>query len=100
MPDNEEPMPISSHKSRVVQPVALDRFNHTFLAQWQKGKEKYGTDLMTHNGRNVGNDALQEACDLVAYLVQMWMELEDKDAEIEELKQQLKVALEVANNKE
>lgn len=95
--NNEEPMPVVTLLSRPVQAEALTRFAATFMAQWAKGKEKYGTDLMTHNGRNVGNDALQEACDLVAYLVQMAMELEDKEARIKELEAQLRKALEAGD---
>ena len=94
---NDEPMPITNSESRPVQPEAIKRFTETFTAQWAKGRVKYGSDLMTHNGRDAGNDALQEACDLVAYIVQMRMEMADMAAEIKRLKQQLKTALEAAN---
>jgi hypothetical protein len=84
-PNNDEPNPVKSMESRAVQGEALNRFITVFKQQWQKGKDKYGTDLMTHNGRNAANDAMQEACDLVAYLVQIAMESEDKDKRIAEL---------------
>ena len=38
------------------------------------GKEKYGTVLETHNGRNALMDAYQEALDLVMYLKQALLE--------------------------
>lgn len=94
---NDEPMPTTNSESRPVQHEAYQRFSDVFFSQWAKGRVKYGSDLMTHNGRDAGEDALQEACDLVAYIVQMAMEMKDKDAEIERLKQQLKTALEAAN---
>ena len=94
---NDEPMPTTNSESRPVQPEAIKRFTETFMAQWEKGKAKYGSDLMTHNGRKPLVDALQEACDNVAYIVQAMMEMEDKDAEIARLKQQLRIALEAAN---
>lgn len=48
------------------------------LADFQKradvGKERYGTYLMTDNGRDALWDALQEAMDLVMYLRQLILE--------------------------
>lgn len=38
------------------------------------GKKKYGTDLMTFNGRVAVNDALGEAADLAVYLMQAALE--------------------------
>lgn len=40
------------------------------------GREKYGTSLMTHNGRDALWDAYQEALDLVMYLRQAILERE------------------------
>lgn len=40
------------------------------------GKERYGTYLETHNGRDALWDAYQEAIDLVMYLRQCLMERE------------------------
>lgn len=42
----------------------------------EAGKLKYGTYLMTHNGRNALMDAYQEALDLCMYLKQALMEQE------------------------
>ncbi len=77
---NDEPMPTAGAKSRPVQALALQRFIDTFKSQWDKGKQKYNSDLMTHNGRNAANDAMQEVADLVAYIQQLAMELEDARA--------------------
>jgi len=42
----------------------------------EAGTRKYGTPLMTHNGRNALIDAYQEALDLCVYLKQAIMERE------------------------
>ena len=38
------------------------------------GRARYGTSLMTHNGRNAAIDAEEELLDLVQYLYQMVLE--------------------------
>ena len=43
-------------------------------ARMKAGKEKYGTLLQTHNGRDALWDAYQEAMDLCMYLRQMILE--------------------------
>jgi hypothetical protein len=43
-------------------------------ARVSAGEKKYGTRLMTHNGRDALMDAYQEAIDLVMYLCQVIME--------------------------
>lgn len=40
----------------------------------EKGRERYGTELMTRNGRDPLIDAYQEALDLVLYLRQAILE--------------------------
>lgn len=40
----------------------------------EAGTKKYGTELLTNNGRNALVDAYQEALDLVMYLKQQLME--------------------------
>jgi hypothetical protein len=42
------------------------------------GKDRYGTKLMTHNGRDALYDAYQEALDLVMYLRQVILERDGK----------------------
>jgi hypothetical protein len=44
--------------------------------QW--GKEKYGTRLLAHNGRDAISDAYQEALDLCVYLRQAIYERDGK----------------------
>jgi hypothetical protein len=82
--DNEEPLPIMG--KRKVQLPALLEFAKVLFEQWRKGKEKYGHDLETFNGRNVYNDIKQELADAWVYVVQAEMEnkelrrrLRDKD---------------------
>lgn len=43
----------------------------------ESGAKKYGTPLMTHNGRDALVDAYQEALDLCVYLKQALMERSD-----------------------
>lgn len=43
----------------------------------ESGKQKYGTYLQTHNGRNPLWDAYQESIDLVMYLRQALLEQEE-----------------------
>jgi hypothetical protein len=43
----------------------------------QVGRERYGTPLQAHNGRDALVDAYQEALDLVVYLRQA---IEERDA--------------------
>lgn len=44
----------------------------------QLGIERYGSPLMTQNGRDAATDALEEAVDLAAYLTQLQMERADE----------------------
>lgn len=50
--------------------VVLDLVRKDLEDRAKFGKEKYGTYLMTNNGRNALMDAYQEALDLVMYLRQ------------------------------
>jgi hypothetical protein len=47
------------------------------------GISKYGTPLMTHNGRIADKDALEEAVDLIQYQQQRIMERDDKIEKLE-----------------
>lgn len=51
--------------------LVIDDFNTRAAA----GYKKYGTYLMSHNGRNALLDAYQEAIDLVMYLRQLIIEM-------------------------
>ena len=49
------------------------------LDRAEMGKQKYGTYLMSHNGRDPLWDALQETYDLVMYLKQEVIERDSKE---------------------
>lgn len=49
------------------------------------GVERYGQPLHTHNGRDAGADAEQEALDLLQYLQQMIMERRDAGGDVRRL---------------
>ena len=53
------------------------------------GIKKYGTPLMTHNGRSAERDALEESVDLNQYLCQLLME---EQAKVEKLQRLLDAA--------
>lgn len=52
----------------------------------QLGVERYGSPLMTHNGRDAGRDAVEEALDLTVYSMQVAMELRDLRAAVERVR--------------
>lgn len=47
------------------------------------GIQRYGSPLMTHNGRDAVRDALEEAVDLAVYLKQVELETRDRIALID-----------------
>lgn len=65
-----QPPPTSGHEA-VADYVLAD-----IQARIEAGERKYGTKLMTHNGRDPLWDAYQEAIDLVFYLRQAILERE------------------------
>ncbi len=69
---NGQPVPTGSGR-RVVDAVMED-----MQFRRQHGITKYGTELLTHNGRDALVDAYQEALDLVVYLKQELMERDAK----------------------
>lgn len=48
-------------------------------ARGEIGKQKYGTYLMTHNGRDADIDLYQELCDAIAYNTQGVLEEKDEE---------------------
>lgn len=56
------------------------------------GIQRYGSALMTHNGRDAIQDALEEAVDLAVYLKQVQMETRDKDQELVRLRAEVTAA--------
>lgn len=65
-----EPEPLAGKE------VVLDYVLRDLQERADMGREKYGTYLMTHNGRDPIWDAYQEALDLVMYFRQMILERE------------------------
>lgn len=53
------------------------RLIEAIQARREIGIQRYGSPLMTHNGRDAIQDAWEEAVDLAAYLTQMRMERND-----------------------
>lgn len=54
-------------------------------ARKELGCQRYGSPLMTHNGRSAIRDAREEALDLTVYLMQVELELRDLLAERDQL---------------
>ena len=61
--NDPQPAPVRNKHPPVWNAVILDMYNRDYI-----GKEKYGTQLQPHNGRDFLMDAYQEALDLVVYL--------------------------------
>lgn len=62
----EQPMPVANDRPSIQGMVRAD------LDQREKlGRERYGTSLQAHNGRDALRDAYEEALDLACYLRQM-----------------------------
>lgn len=59
---------------RAVWPTLKERLE----VRVEAGRQKYGTMLQTHNGRNALVDAWEETADQVFYLYQDWLETADK----------------------
>ena len=68
--DESQPMPTASEESQSVQDALIRMIEE----RRRVGVKRYGTALMTHNGRDALQDALEEAVDLATYLMQMVME--------------------------
>lgn len=60
-----EPLPIKNDN-----PAVWDLVMQDMKERDQIGRQKYGTPLQPHNGRDVLKDAYQEALDLAVYLRQ------------------------------
>lgn len=71
----DQPLPIAGQECVQDALIALIRERRDL------GVQRYGSALMTHNGRDAGRDALEEALDLTVYLMQVRMEEADRSAE-------------------
>lgn len=70
------------HTKRAIAPIARREFNRIADAQFEKGIRKYGTRLMTWNGRSPTQDAKEELVDALQYVQQAEEEMQDMRAEI------------------
>jgi hypothetical protein len=70
------PQPAPKHGKRVI----VDEVIEDLKARKDFGIDKYGTPLMSNNGRNALVDAYQEALDLCCYLKQALVEsIDDRE---------------------
>lgn len=83
----EQPEPVTTEQSNLVLPVALKSLLDTgrrvlgddLAARAELGKERYGTYLRSHNGRDALSDLYQELLDAIMYMTQCRMEGDDLD---------------------
>lgn len=78
-------MNVTDHANTKAQPAPVigrasvtDAIVKDMTDRREHGIKKYGTELMTNNGRDALVDAYQEALDLVVYLKQELMERDAK----------------------
>lgn len=71
--DDQNPRPTRGEYSQSVTDLVIKDLQ----IRRESGKEKYGTELMTHNGRDPAKDLYQELLDAVVYLRQELQERED-----------------------
>lgn len=64
------PQPPPGEGDQIVWPYVISAIKDRV----QLGRERYGTVLKTHNGRDALVDAFEEALDLVMYLAQAILE--------------------------
>ena len=79
-----QPAPARSDRSESVTDWLLDRIDGSqpgsgplmqlLIRRRAQGIERYGQELLTHDGRDPNVDALQEAVDLLIYLAKAEME--------------------------
>lgn len=90
MASDSDPQPPPRTGQEEVLPVALRsldwsgsvygrRLKKSLRERADAGEKKYGTRLMTFNGRDAITDAFQEAQDALMYLTQAQMEAQGKD---------------------
>jgi hypothetical protein len=80
---SEQPMPMGG--GTPVTPIAREMFLRMLVEREAKGIETYGRSLTANNGRDAVQDALEEACDLFQYLVQIGIENKTLRARLAEL---------------
>ena len=80
-----EPDPIRTDGEPLWPKVIVDMHERDVM-----GREKYGTALQAHNGRDPAVDAYQEVLDLAVYLKQLIQERADLKQELADAKSELK----------
>jgi hypothetical protein len=75
----DQPMPTPGKEP--VGQIAEGTFVDMLRGRTRIGADRYGSVLMTHNGRNPYQDAMEEAVDLWQYLIQARLEHDDLIAE-------------------
>ena len=65
-----------------VAPALKERFGKYVDERTERGAKLYGTPLQTNNGRNVGQDMVEEILDFCQYQQQHIMELEARLDEV------------------
>jgi len=83
--DKQQPTPSNSPNSKPIEERYIVDWGETRYKQYKKGLETYNTPLMTHNGRDAGQDALDELVDAGRYITQLRMEKEALEARVREL---------------
>ena len=78
--DNPQPMPTTGGED--VAPALKERFGKYIDERTERGAKLYGTPLQTNNGRNVGQDMVEEILDFCQYQQQHIMELEAQVSEV------------------
>lgn len=71
--NHDQPEPIKNENPAIWHIVIMDMLNRDHV-----GRERYGTALQPHNGRDALSDAYQEVLDAAAYLRQAIYERDGK----------------------
>lgn len=71
----DQPLPVGGHE------CVQDALIADIRERRDIGIQRYGSALMTHNGRDAVQDALEEAVDLAVYLKQVALEVRDLQKE-------------------
>lgn len=84
----EQPMP-KGGTGRPANAVLLNDFRSALVRQTSKGARKYGQPVRAWNGRDAGQDAIEEWVDLGVYLTQLRLEHDDLVAENAQLRAEI-----------
>ena len=76
----DQPLPASGRE------CVQDRLIAEIQDRKRLGIERYGSPLMTHNGRDAIRDAREEAVDLAVYLMQVEIEVGDLHAAVQRVR--------------